>query len=86
MNAVCELIKKNISITGTVVYDIFFGLVIFIAISIWVFRIIGEKYYENLWSKVFSIIIYVFLNVILTGFIMFIINTVLKFINVFKSV
>lgn len=85
MNAVYELIKKYISITGTANYDILLGLIIFIAISIWVYKIVGENYYENIYGKVFSIIIYIFLNLILTMFIMFLASTVLRFINIFKS-
>ena len=85
MNAVYELIKINISITGTANYDILLGLIIFIVISIWVYKIVGEKYYENIYGKVFSIVIYIFLNVILTMFIMFLISTVLGYANIFKG-
>jgi hypothetical protein len=51
MNAVYELIKINISITGTANYDILLGLIIFIVISIWVYKIVGEKYYENITAR-----------------------------------
>ncbi len=86
MNAIYELIKQNIAITGTLANDVFFGIVIFVVISIWVYKIVGQSYYENIYGKVFSVIMYIFLNIILTIFIMFIINIVLKFINIFKPV